>query len=472
MINSLYPGFGVLLVDDEAPFTRSFSLALERLGGINNICTCNDSRQVMGVLKTSNIRLVLLDLTMPHISGEILLKEIVQAYPEIIVIVVSGLNQLETAVKCIRLGAEDYFIKTTEKDRLIEGVMRAVRLLEMRIEHQEMRHRFLTDTLENPDIFAHIVTQDKSMRSIFQYLESISTSLQPILVCGESGTGKELVVQAIHNLSAFPGSLVCVNVAGLDDGMFSDTLFGHSKGAFSGAEKSRPGMIEQASHGTLFLDEIGDLNQASQVKLLRLFQGGEYYSLGSDRPKRVKARIVVATHNDLEERVREGTFRKDLYYRLRTHHIELPPLRKRHSDLAILLQHFIIEASEELQKKVPKFPIQLPTLLSNYKFPGNIRELRALVFDAVSQHKSGILSMDVFKKVLRSETEELSEDIGENSVQFNPDTALPSLKEVNNLLVEEALKRANGNQSIASSLLGISQPALSKRLKNLNQQEN
>ncbi len=370
------------------------------------------------------------------------------------------------------MGAEDYFIKTTEKDRLIEGVMRAVRLLEMRIEHQEMRHRFLTDTLENPDIFAHIVTQDKSMRSIFQYLESISTSLQPILVCGESGTGKELVVQAIHNLSAFPGSLVCVNVAGLDDGMFSDTLFGHSKGAFSGAEKSRPGMIEQAAHGTLFLDEIGDLNQASQVKLLRLFQGGEYYSLGSDRPKRVKARIVVATHNDLEERVREGTFRKDLYYRLRTHHIELPPLRKRHSDLAILLQHFIIEASEELQKKVPKFPIQLPTLLSNYKFPGNIRELRALVFDAVSQHKSGILSMDVFKKVLRSETEELSEDIGENSVQFNPDTALPSLKEVNNLLVEEALKRANGNQSIASSLLGISQPALSKRLKNLNQQEN
>ncbi|WP_198650189.1 sigma-54-dependent transcriptional regulator [Oceanimonas marisflavi] len=463
--SNLYPGFGVLLVDDEAPFLRSLSIALERRGGINHIYRCEDSREVMGIIAREPIGLVLLDLTMPHLSGETLLQQIVEEYPEIAVIIVSGLNQLETAVNCIRLGAYDYFVKTTEEDRLIGGIRRAIASQEMRLENQEMRRRFLTDTLEHPEVFAGIITQDKGMRSVFQYLEAISASSQPVLICGESGVGKELIAHAIHALSNRNGPVISVNVAGLDDNVFADTLFGHNKGAFTGAERARAGMIEQAAGGTLFLDEIGDLSLASQVKLLRLLQEGEYYPLGSDRPKRLRARIVVATHQDLARKQQDGSFRKDLYYRLRTHQVEIPPLRQRKDDIPLLLEHFLAEAAAELSKTVPTLPRELPVLLANYAFPGNVRELRALAYDAMSRHKSKMLSMEVFRQALgQQETQVLPAGEAESG-PFSQMPTLPRLNEVGDLLVAEAMRRAEGNQSLAARLLGISQPALSKRLK-------
>ncbi|WMC11621.1 sigma-54 dependent transcriptional regulator [Oceanimonas pelagia] len=460
-----YPSFGVLLVDDEAPFLRSLSIALERRGGINHIYRCEDSREVMDIIAREPIGLVLLDLTMPHLSGEALLQQIVEEYPEIAVIIISGLNQLETAVNCIRLGAYDYFVKTTEEDRLIGGIRRAIASQEMRLENQEMRRRFLTDTLERPEVFAGIITQDKGMRSVFQYLEAISASSQPVLICGESGVGKELIAHAIHALSNRDGPVVSVNVAGLDDNVFADTLFGHHKGAFTGAERARAGMIEQAAGGTLFLDEIGDLSLPSQVKLLRLLQEGEYYPLGSDRPKRLRARVVVATHQDLARKQQDGSFRKDLYYRLRTHQVEIPPLRQRKDDIPLLLEHFLAEAAAELGKTVPTVPRELPVLLANYAFPGNVRELRALAYDAMSRHKSKMLSMEVFRQALgQQETQVLPTGEAESG-PFSQMPTLPRLNEVGDLLVAEAMRRAQGNQSLAARLLGISQPALSKRLK-------
>ncbi len=462
--NTLYPGFGVLLVDDEAPFLRSLSIALERRGGINHIYRCEDSREVMGIIAREPIGLVLLDLTMPHLSGEALLQQIVEEYPEIAVIIVSGLNQLETAVNCIRLGAYDYFVKTTEEDRLIGGIRRAIASQEMRLENQEMRRRFLTDTLERPEVFAGIITQDKGMRSVFQYLEAISASSQPVLICGESGVGKELIAHAIHTLGNRDGPVVSVNVAGLDDNVFADTLFGHHKGAFTGADRARAGMIEQAAGGTLFLDEIGDLSLTSQVKLLRLLQEGEYYPLGSDRPKRLRARVVVATHQDLARKQQEGGFRKDLYYRLRTHQVEIPPLRQRKDDIPLLLEHFLAEAAAELGKTVPTLPAELAVLLANYAFPGNVRELRALAFDAMSRHKSRMLSMEVFRQALGQQAAPpVVEEEGPGP--FRGMQTLPRLAEVGDLLVAEAMRRSRGNQSLAARLLGISQPALSKRLK-------
>ncbi|GAA3537984.1 sigma-54 dependent transcriptional regulator [Zobellella aerophila] len=460
-----YPSFGVLLVDDEAPFLRSLSIALERLGGINHIYRCEDSREVMGVIAREPIGLVLLDLTMPHLSGETLLRQIVEEYPEIGVIVVSGLNQLETAVNCIRLGAYDYFVKTTEEDRLIGGIRRAIESQEIRLENQEMRKRFLTDTLERPEVFAGIVTRDKGMRSVFQYLEAVSASSQPVLICGESGVGKELIAHAIHTLSNRNGPVVCVNVAGLDDNVFADTLFGHHRGAFTGADRTRAGMIEQAAGGTLFLDEIGDLSLASQVKLLRLLQEGEYYPLGSDRPKRIRARVVVATHQDLARKQQAGEFRKDLYYRLRTHQVEIPPLRNRKGDIPLLLEHFLAEAAAELGKTVPTVPKELAVLLANHAFPGNVRELRALAFDAMSQHKSRMLSMEVFRRALGQNETLLAPEGEAEPAPFGHMQTLPKLNEVGDLLVAEAIRRAQGNQSLAARLLGVSQPALSKRLK-------
>lgn len=223
------PNFGILLVDDEASFLRSLSIALERRGGYNHLYRCEDSREAMGMIAREPIGLVLLDLTMPHLSGEALLKRIIEEHPDVGVIIISGLNQLETAVSCIRQGAYDYFVKTCEEDRLIEGVRRAVRMLEMRLENQAMRRRFLTDTLERPEVFAGIITQDKGMRSVFQYLESVAASSQPVLITGESGVGKEQIAHSIHRLSGRPGPLVCVNVAGLDDSVFADTLFATRK---------------------------------------------------------------------------------------------------------------------------------------------------------------------------------------------------------------------------------------------------
>ena len=466
MEKKLYPPFGVLLVDDELPWLRSLSLALEGPGGITNLLQCQDSREVMSVLEQNDIGLVLLDLTMPHRSGEELLEQIVTEYPQVRVIILSGMNQLETAVNCMRAGAFDYFVKTVEEERLVDGVRRAIRMVELEYENRAIRTHFFHDQIEAPEVFASIVTDSPVMHTRFRYLEAVAPSSQPILITGESGVGKELIAQSIHTLSGNSGALVTVNVAGLDDNVFADTLFGHVRGAFTGAENVRKGMIEKAAEGTLFLDEIGDLSSASQVKLLRLLQNGEYYPLGSDQPKQMSARVVVATHADLDARMAAGEFRRDLYYRLYSHHVHLPPLRERKDDLPLLLEHFLTEAALKLGKKKPTPPKELPVLLSTYSFPGNVRELEAMIYDAVSQHNGKTLSMKSF--LLRIDGLSDHSHIEQPLPTENPFSRLdnlPNLQQAGQLLVDEAMQRSTGNQSIAARLLGISQPALSKRLK-------
>ncbi|QWV92161.1 sigma-54 dependent transcriptional regulator [Geomonas oryzisoli] len=466
MTTTLYPAFSILLVDDEPDWLYSMSITLER-AGLSNILTCSDSREALKMMAEHAVGVVLLDLTMPHLSGEELLERIAEEHPEVTVIIVSGLNQLETAVNCMRSGAFDYYVKTSEEGRIVKGVKRAVREKELQLENRELRNRFLYDRLEHPEAFDNIVTGDKGMRSIFQYVEAVALSSQPILVTGESGVGKELIVSALHRLSGRKGELVAVNVAGLDDAMVSDTLFGHVKGAYTGAGEARKGMIEQAADGTLFLDEIGDLSLSSQVKLLRLLQEGEYYPIGSDRPRRIRARVVVATHQDLAARQAAGEFRKDLYYRLRAHHLHIPPLRKRKEDIPLLLDHFLELAAREFGKKKPTLPKELAVLLATYDFPGNVRELKAMVYDAVSLHQGGVLSMEAFvraigERPIASAAEQPAEP--SDNPFFGMDR-LPGFTEAIDLLVAEAMRRAEGNQSIAARLLGVSQPTLSKRLK-------
>ncbi len=461
-----YPSFGVLLVDDELPWLRSLSLALEGPGGITNLHQCLDSRDVMATLAANDIGLVLLDLTMPHLSGEELLEQIIEKFPHVRVIILSGMNQLETAVNCMRTGAFDYYVKTVAEERLVEGVLRAIRMVELEYENRAIRRQFFRDELDRPEVFSAIITNNSAMRACFQYLEAVAPSHQPILISGESGVGKELIAEAIHTLSGNRGELVSVNVAGLDDNIFADTLFGHVRGAFTGADTVRKGMIEKAAGGTLFLDEIGDLNGASQVKLLRLLQSGEYYPLGSDKPRQMTARVVVATHADLDAKMAAGEFRRDLYYRLYSHHVHLPPLRERKDDLPLLLDHFLTEAAEKLGKKKPTPPKELAVLLSTYDFPGNIRELEAMVYDAVSQHQQKTLSLQSF--LARIGSPSVPPAVGASPAvknPFTPMTTLPTLQQAAQLLVDEALRRSDGNQSIAARLLGISQPALSKRLK-------
>ena len=467
MTATLYPHFGVLLVDDEPAWLRSLRLTLERSAGITNIITCQDSRDVMGLLDQHEIGLVLLDLTMPHLSGDQLIDLIAERHPEIAVIVISGMNQIESAVHCIKQGAFDYFVKTVEEDRLVSGVLRAIRMLELERQNREMSSRMLSGELKHPAAFSGIVTNDRAMHAIFSYIEAVAQSSEPLLIMGESGVGKELIAKAAHTLSGCSGPLVSVNVAGLDDAVFADTLFGHMRGAFTGADQPRRGMIEEAADGTLFLDEIGDLSIASQVKLLRLLQEGEYFPLGSDRPKRLKARVVVATHQNLSLKQETGSFRRDLYYRLCTHMVHVPSLRERKGDLPPLLDHFLEDAARALGKKKPTPPRELLQLLATYSFPGNVRELKALVYNAVSVHRDRVLSMDTFlKTVIRPDAKPNMQAITEPERNLYAGLErLPTFGEAAELLVEEAMSRANGNQTIAARLLGISQPALSKRLK-------
>lgn len=468
MTESIYPHFPVMMVDDEAQAINSFEMTL-RSANMNNFIRCHDSRDVMALLSSQEIEVMLLDLRMPHISGEELLPMISADYPEIPVVVVTGSNDVDTAVKCMQQGAFDYILKPVEKSRLIGGVKRAVELRELQRENKLLKAHVLSDKLERPEAFSEIITTSTAMRSIFQYTEAIASSPRPVLITGETGVGKELVAKAIHRVSNRRGDFVPVNVAGLDDHIFADTLFGHKKGAFTDAREARSGLIERAAGGTLFLDEIGDLSTTSQVKLLRLLQEGEFFPLGSDVAKRSDARIVVAINQDFDALQSSGQFRKDLYYRLCDHQIHIPPLRIRREDLAILVEHFLEKASKTLDKKRPTPPAELITLLSTYHFPGNIRELESMIFDAVSSHKSGKLSMDLFKAHIskahpgfRIDSENL---IPEKRPQVGFSDQLPTLKQIEQLLVDEAMQRSNGNQSIAALSLEISRQALNKRLK-------
>ena len=328
-----------MLVDDEQQILINYASIL-RSGGFNNVISCSDSSRLMALISRKGAEIILLDLSMPHISGDELLPQIIHDFPEIPVVVVTGNDNLENAVQCIKGGAFDYLTKPLNKERLLTTVKQAITFRDLNRENLLLKDRFLTDQLEYPQVFAPIVTNNRAIKSIFKYVEAIAKTSQPVLITGETGVGKELLVKALHETSQRKGSLVSVNVAGLDDNTFSDTLFGHKKGAFTGANKNRKGIVEQAVNGTLFLDEIGDLSEISQVKLLRLLQEREYFPLGVDQPKSMYARMVVATNQELNVLQKSGKFRKDLYFRLCAHHIHIPPLRERLDDLPLLLDSF------------------------------------------------------------------------------------------------------------------------------------
>ena len=474
--NNLYPEWPILMVDDEPAWLHSMALSLKVSAGITNVIRCSDSREAMDLLQQQSCCLALIDLNMPYINGEKLLEQLKENYPDIAVIIISGMNQIETAIRCVKAGAEDFYIKTDERERVVSGILRTLTQIDLRRQNRELaEHLLRQEEIEHP-AFIPFNTCSGNMRGIFSYLRAIAGGYEPVLITGESGTGKELIARALHQLRCPDKPWIAINVAGLDDMVFSDTLFGHVKGAFTGAELPRKGMIEEAADGILFLDEIGDLAPASQVKLLRLLQEGEYYPLGSDRPQRVRARLLFATNHNLKDKVAQGTFRKDLYYRLCTHLISIPPLRERKQDLPLLINALLAEAADSVGCDKPLAPPELLDLFSNYNFPGNVRELRAMIFDAVSLNEGPVLSLSRFRKTIVATPDEQQQEKTNNSLLQPPDTTciafgnqLPTIKQVYQALITEALRRADGNQSCAARMLGISPQALHKRLK---QQDN
>ncbi|MCB1859198.1 MAG: sigma-54-dependent Fis family transcriptional regulator [Gammaproteobacteria bacterium] len=456
----------VILVDDEPSVLLSSRMILNS-AGLANVQTVADSRELLPTLQEREAAVVVLDLFMPYLSGTQLLPEIIRDYPDLPVIVMTASQEVETAVRCMKEGAFDYLVKPVEESRFISSVRRAMELRSLRQQVGALKRYLITDQLEHGEAFSAIVTVSRRMRNLFQYMEAVAETGEPVLISGETGTGKELLAEAMHKLSNRSGPFVTVNVAGLDDALFSDTLFGHRKGAFSGADSHREGMVAQAAGGTLFLDEIGDLKLPSQVKLLRLLQERQYYPLGSDVAKICDVRIVCATNQNLQACMSQNKFRADLFFRLSVHQVEVPPLRRRKEDIPALLEHFIQAAATSLEKKAPAAPPELERLLENYHFPGNIRELRAMVFDAVARHQAGsVLSVKGFRKFIKAQRQD-SPTVPDTQQVVISDGRFPTLKEAEQLHIEEALLRAGGNQGTAATLLGISRPALNRRLSRM-----
>ncbi len=466
-----FPTLPILLVDDEPAWLASLELLLLRKLGVNHLYACSDSQQALVQLERGAFSAVLLDVTMPGLPGDKLLEKIVEAYPDLPVIMLTGRDQVETAVECMRKGAFDFVVKNWDEERLLASVKRALRLQALLLENMQLGATLLQKQVQSPEAFAGVVTQSPKMEAIMRYLEAIAGSGEPLLLSGESGTGKEVLALALHRLGGEARPWVALNMAGFDDERFADALFGHVRGAYAGASQSRRGMVEQAAGGTLFLDEIGSLGADSQGKLLRFLQTGEYFPLGSDTPRIVRTRVVVTTNQSLEELVSEGRFRRDLYYRLRTHHVQVPPLRERPEDIPLLLGYFLAEAAREQGKTTPTPPTELELMLSRYDFPGNVRELRAMAYDAVSLHQGRKLSMASFKRAIGWQEKSMPPAAsvpkpvvaGDAAVAFGE--RLPTIKEAVNALIDEALQRFKGNQSLVAKQLGITQPALSMRLK-------
>jgi len=465
----------VVVVDDEEEVLFSSSVLLES-HDVGPVVTLRDGRELLAYLGEHRAGVVVLDLFMPHVSGQELLPQIVQHHPEIPVVVMTASQEVETAVSCMKEGAFDYLVKPVEESRYVSCLSRALELRSLREQVGALKRSLLGPRLAQEEVFSRIITNNPVLKNIFRYVEAISTSVEPVLITGETGVGKGLIAEAVHRLSHRPGKLVSVNVAGLDDAMFSDSLFGHKKGAFTGAETDRDGMVTGAAGGTLFLDEIGDLSTSSQVKLLRLLQEKTYTPLGSDVMRKSDARIVAATNQDLRRLAADGRFRQDLYFRLSGHQVEVPPLRMRKEDIPLLVGHFIEEAARSMGKPIPEPTPELLSLLSVYHYPGNVRELRAMLYDAVALHRAGpFLSMDSCREAI-----DRNRGLGESgdadaSVEATPAVQtlgrFPTLKELEKLFIEEALRQANDNQGIAAMLLGISRTALNRRLARLKTEQ-
>ena len=458
----------ILLVDDEPEVLMLTRMTLES-EGINNVLTLEDSRKLMPLLAREKVSLIVLDLMMPHHSGIDLLQELVVEYPDLPIIVMTALDEVGTAVECLKSGAFDYLLKPVEPNSLISTVGKALRINSLQNEISSLKSCLLEDHLANAETFKDIISSGKKMRAIFQYAEVIAQSRQPTLLTGETGTGKEMMATAIHKLSGVDGGFIPLNVAGLDDAIFSDTLFGHTRGAFTGADRPRDGLIAKAANGTLFLDEIGDLSQLSQIKLLRLLQENEYYQLGSDMVRTSNARIIMATNHNLEKLISEGRFRKDLYYRLCAYQIHLPPLRERLEDIPLLLHHFNREAAKSFRKPRPVPSQELIEILTSLHYPGNVREFKSMVYDAVARHQGGILSHKHFRTVLGATSSRIviRKEIADKesdplSIIFGK---FPTLEETENYMIDRALKLTQGRAGAAAALLGISRQCLYKKTK-------
>jgi two-component system, NtrC family, response regulator AtoC len=433
----------ILVVDDEQNIRRMLNRVLSSDGFI--VKEAINGLEALKRLEEEDYSLVLLDLKMPGLNGIETLKKIREFDINLPIIMISAYGSISEAVEAMKLGALDYLIKPFDIEELKIIVERAIKQYELRVENIYYR-----EEEEKRFNFDEIIGKSKAIKSVLEMVKNVSVTPATVLITGESGTGKELIARAIHKNS--PGNknpFVVVNCVAFSSHLLESELFGHEKGAFTGAISKRIGRFEMANGGTIFLDEIGEVDPVIQTKLLRFLQEKEFERVGSSKSIKVDVRILSATNLDLKKKAEDNNFRQDLYYRLNVFNIEVPPLRERKEDIPLLVEHFVHKYDKILNKKVEEVSPQAMELLLNYDYPGNIRELENILERSMIMAKNNIMDETYFAFINK---ENFSEKKG-------------TLKEVEKELIIKYLIQNKSNRTKTAELLGISRRSLQNKIK-------
>jgi len=452
--------YTVLVADDEELLRWSIKEIVSRKG--YRVVVAENGREALDVYHEEHPDLCLLDIQMPEMTGMEVLKAIMSEDPQALVVMISAYGQVERAVSACRLGAQDFVCKPFDNDDLLR---RIERILEpVRLRHQV--DGLLADQRERY-AFDQIVGQSEVLREVFTLIRKVAaTPNTTVLITGESGTGKDLVAKVIHHQSGRAGEpMVEINCAAIPEHLLESELFGHEKGSFTGAGERKLGLVERASSGTLFLDEVGDMPLELQAKLLRLLENRTIRRVGGVDDIAVDLRVIAATNRDLSERVDEGAFRPDLYYRLNVLPIHLPPLRERQGDAELLVSYFLDRLNREMGKQVRTIGGDAVACLAAYPWPGNVRELRNVVERAhILADGERIEVSDLPAEVRNSAGGGVAPAAGSATPFGLPEQGI-DLEEIERRLLTEALDRTQGNQTQAAALLGLGRDALRYRMK-------
>jgi DNA-binding NtrC family response regulator len=440
----------ILVVDDEINIRGALVTLLEKKG--YQVRGAGTGEEALEQLETATADLVLTDLKMPGMGGMEFLRRLKQKWPDTEVLVMTAYGSIDTAVEAMRCGAYDYLTKPIDRERFPLAVEKALERHALAIENKQLK-----DRLETRTRFDHMVGESEPMQRLYSLVDMVADSDVTVLLMGESGTGKELVARAIHHKShRADGPFVTLNCGALPENLFESELFGYEKGAFTGATMNKMGRFELADGGTLLLDEVGELSLKSQVDFLRVLETKEFRRLGGTKIVKVDTRIIAATNRNLEEAVKRGDFREDLYYRLNVVPIRLPPLRERGEDIPLLADRFLEEFSAQHHREPKEVSREAMRLLRLYAWPGNIRQLRNLIERMVVTVKDPILQPEHLPEEIQASTEDARTMV----VSLGS-----SLKEIEREAIRRTLAEVTNHREKAAKLLGISLRALQYKIK-------
>jgi len=451
---------GLVIVDDNAGSLELLSTALEQAG--LNIYTAGDPEAALDLIFEKHPQIVLTDLVMPKMTGLELLERVISFDPSIDVILMTAHYSSESAVEAIRKGASDYLNKPVSLPALRARIGTMIQDARRRLRKTE-----LEEELAASSPFDQIVGASPAMWEMYSRIRRIAPHFRTVLITGPTGSGKDLVAQALHKLSpAAVGNLVVVNCSAVVETLFESELFGHVKGAFTGATADKIGLVEHASGGSLFLDEIGDMPLGTQAKLLRTIQNQEVQRVGSLQARKIDFRVIAATHRDLRSMIRDGKFREDLYYRLSMVELPIPSLAQRKEDLPLLVRHFVTKFSQQFDKPVRRLTQRASIALSHYNWPGNVRELENTIGHACMMTLSEVIDLQDLPPYLRGDGQNAPhDDLHVAPLAANEIEAASMLEDSEKRMVSDALAKAGWNQSEAARLLRIGRDALRYKMK-------